>query len=239
MPAPDGGGVTDQFEPAGTARSCAVAVFALFALSAALAGCSLPGAATDDRPTARYDPVSGRLQQLAFDSTKNGHNDTVGIMDGTRVDRIEVDENEDGAIDRWEFYDEHRRLEKVGFSRQGNGLMDAVAIYGADNAVARVEISTRGDGRYDRVEFYRAGSLARVEEDTNGDGRVDKWETYAVDAGATPRRPPSLVTAAFDDQFRGTPSRRFQYGADGRILRVETDPDGDGFFTERTTDRRK
>jgi hypothetical protein len=178
------------------------------------------------------------LQRLAFDSTRNGRNDAIGIMDGVRVERIDVDENEDGKIDRWEFYDASRRLAKVGFSRQGNGIMDAVAIY-AKGEVERVEISTEGDGRFNRVEFYRADLLGRVEEDTNGDGRVDKWETYGVDPRATPGQPSSVVTAAFDDHFRGTPNRRLQYDWDGSILRVEVDPEGDGTFSERRADQPK
>jgi hypothetical protein len=215
-----------------TVRPGAIALLASLAL---MAGCSPSGSATSDRPVPGYDPVSGRLQRLTFDSTGNGRNDAVGIMDGVRVERIDVDEDEDGTIDRWEFYDANRRLEKVGFSRQRNGIMDAVAIYGPNGAVVRVEISTAGDGRFNRHEFYQAARLTRVEEDTNGDGRVDKWETYAVDPRATPGEPSSLVTAAFDDDFRGTPSRRLQYDWSGSIVRVDVDPEGDGTFSAPRT----
>src|SRR5687768_3634116 len=46
---------------------------------------------------------------------------------------------------------------------------------------------------------------------------------------------PSISTAAFDDCFRGTPSRRLMYRSDGTgVLRVEVDPDGDGVFQEST-----
>jgi len=153
-------------------------------------------------------------------------------MDGTRVERIEVDEDQDGQVDRWEFYDENRRLERVAFSRQQNGAIDAIAFYAKDGAVDRIEMSTRGDGRFNRIEHYRAESLVRVEEDTNGDGRADKWETYARDAGIAAGQSPSIVTAAFDDSFRGTPNRRFVYSPQGTVLRVEVDPDGDGRFLE-------
>jgi hypothetical protein len=203
----------------------------LFALSIALAGCSASAPPTGDTAAAQYDPASGRLRRLAFDTTRNGRHDAVGIMDGTRVERIEVDENEDGKVDRWEFYDVNRRLERVGFSRQGDGVMDAVAFY-ESGAVARIEMSTHGDGRFNRVEFYRSESLLRVEEDTNGDGRVDKWETYALDSRATPGQRSSIVMAAFDDHARGTPSRRLVYRPDGSVLRVETDLDGDGIFSD-------
>jgi hypothetical protein len=213
-------------------RTVGPGAVALFMLSAALSGCSLPRSTNGERPTAQSDAVSGRLRRLAFATTGNGRNNAVAILNGTRLERIDVDKNGDGQIDRWEFYDVNRRLEKVGFSRRGDGVMDALVIYGPKGAVVRVEISTRSDGRFNRREFYQAESLTRVEEDTNGDGVIDKWETYAVDPRATPGQPSSIVTAAFDDHFRGTPSRRLQYGPDGSILRVEIDPEGNGTFSE-------
>jgi len=221
------------FHTACPSRRCGGA--ALVALSAVLVGCSLPGPAARDSTVAEYDPASGRLQRLAFDTTRDGRNDAVGIMDGARVQRIEADEDEDGKIDRWEFYDANGHLEKAGFSRQGNGIMDALAFYGADGDVQRVEMSTRGDGHFNRVEYYESESLVRVEEDTSGDGRVDKWETYTVDSRRGPGRSPSIATAAFDDYARGVPSRRLVYRPDGSVLRVEIDQDGDGIFAEPTT----
>jgi hypothetical protein len=217
---------------------CSVSFFAsrrilvlLFALGVNLAGCSLPGRPSGDTAVARYDPATGVLERIEFDTTRNGRNDAVGIMHGTRVERIEVDEDEDGKVDRWEFYDQNRRLAKVGFSRQGNGTMDATAFYGDGSVVERIEMSTRGDGHVNRVEHYASGLITRVEEDTNGDGRTDKWETYVVDRDATPRQP-RIETAAFDDAFRGTANRRFVYRSDGTVLRVEWDTDGDGRFAD-------
>jgi hypothetical protein len=203
------------------------------AVASVIAGCSDPHSSTGNMPSVKYDPVSGRLKELAFDATQNGRNDAIGFMDGTHVQRIEVDEDEDGKVDRWEFYDADRRLERVGVSRLRNGLVDAMAFYGQGGDVERNEISTRGDGLFNRVEFYRLGSLTRVEEDTNGDRRVDKWETYGVTPISAAGQFPPIATAAFDDCFRGTPTRRLVYRSDGTgVLRVEVDPDGDGVFRE-------
>ena len=94
-----------------------------------LAGCSPPAAPHGDAPHAKYDATSGHLRELAFDATHNGRNNATGFMDGTQVQRIEVDEDEDGQVDRWEFYDAHRRLERVGISRHHNGMIDAMAFY--------------------------------------------------------------------------------------------------------------
>lgn len=211
---------------------------AVFVVSSLLAGCFRAEPPARDTPTTTYDPVSGRLKQLEFDTTHNGRNDSIGFMDGTVVQRIEVDEDEDGKVDRWEFYGVNRRLERVGYSRRHNGVLDAMAHYGEDDNVQRIEIATQGDGPFNRVEFYESGSLARVEEDTNGDGRVDKWETYAADAHAAPGEPRQIATASFDDAFRGTPTRRLVYRPDrGGILRVEVDPDGDGIFQKSTAEK--
>jgi hypothetical protein len=62
--------------------------------------------------------------------------------------------------------------------------------------------------------------IARAEEDTKASGRIDKWETYSDGA---------LTIVAFDDQQRGTPTRRLVYGSDGRV-RAEVDPNGTGSF---------
>ena len=74
-------------------------------------------------------------------------------MDGSRVLRVEIDTDQDGKIDRWEYY-------------------------GTDQQLARVEISGRRDGKVSRIEHYRQGALVSAEEDTAGTGRFDKWETY-------------------------------------------------------------
>jgi len=218
-------------------RACSVGArlssIAGVVLSMLPASCTLPSTAASTSAVAQYDSKTGRLTRIDFDTTHDGRNDAVGIMDGTRVERIEVDEDQDGQVDRWEFYDENRRLERVAFSRQQNGVIDAIAFYATNGTLVRIEISTRGDGRFNRLEHYSSESLARVEEDTNGDGRADKWETYARDAGTSNGEPPSIITAAFDDSFRGTPNRRFVYDPQGTVLRVEVDPDGDGTFLER------
>jgi hypothetical protein len=208
--------------------SFTVALFAIVAANAA-AGCSRQPAG--DKATAEYDNVTGRLKRLAYDQNRNGRNDAVSIMDGTRIHRIELDLDENGKVDRWDFYREDRTLDKVGLSRLNDGVMDSQAFYGADGTLERIEVSTRRDGRYDRIEFYEAGVLVRSQDDTNGDGRPEKWDTYRPNPGAPAGQPAyAIVSSAFDDDGRGKPHRRFVYGDKGRIERVELDPDGDGRF---------
>jgi len=183
------------------------------------------------RPQATYDRETGRLRTLTFDANGNGTIESTSHMDGTRIIRIELDLDENGKMDRWDFYRSDRKVEKVGFSRLNDGVMDAQAFYEPEGVLARIDVSTRRDGTFDRTEFYEAGVLDRIADDINGDGRPDKWETYRPLPAAGPNDPGYAITSsAFDDSGSGRPERRFVYGTGGTIARVEIDPDGDGVF---------
>jgi hypothetical protein len=108
------------------------------------------------RLRASYSPQTGRLTQLTYDVDNDGKPDTRAYLDGTRLVRVEADENGDDRVDRWEYYTSVR----------------------TDAVLERVETSTRRDGNISRRQYYKSGVLARAEEDTDGDGLVDKWETY-------------------------------------------------------------
>ncbi len=150
----------------------------------------------DLKPT--YDTTSGRLRELSYDSNSDGHADMKAFMDGSRVLKVEVDENLDGRPDRWEYY----------------GPPDADApsgdAAGRFPAPIRVEFATRHDGKVTRKEGFEAGRLAWVEEDRDGDGRIDRWETYVDGA---------LSTLALDTEGRGTPNRQITYVGD--TVRIE------------------
>jgi hypothetical protein len=170
--------------------------------------------------TPEYDPQTGKLRLLKYDSDGNGKVDTVSYMDGSRVVKIEIDKNEDGKVDRWEYYGPDQKLEKVGMSRAGDGKEDAWSYADAAGAAARLEISTQRDGKVTRVEHYQQSKLVAAEEDADGDGKIDKWETYDGER---------LTSVAFDTRHRGVPDRRLVYAPDGNA-RVEVDVKGDGHF---------
>ncbi|MEP6915476.1 MAG: hypothetical protein ABJC89_07510 [Acidobacteriota bacterium] len=200
-------------------------VLVLFAAAASCSGRS------GDRPAATYEPETGRLRALAFDANKNGKNDSVLYTDGKSTRRIELDLNENGKVERWDFYDVHGKLEKVGLSRRDDGVMDAEAVYTDAGALSEIRISTKRDGRYDRTEFYEHDVLVRSADDTVGDGKPHKWDTYQPDPQPAPGGPPSVITTtAIDETGAGRPTRRFTYGPDGAIVRVEVDRAGDGVF---------
>jgi hypothetical protein len=181
---------------------------------------------------ATYDKTTGRLKELTYDSNANGRIDTWTEMDGARALRSRIDRNEDGKIDRWEYYDDSGRLIKVGFSRRDDGKLDAWAYSGDDGKVNRIDISSTGDDqKIERREYYEpspAGpgdqnALARAEEDTNRDGKVDKWETYENGA---------IKTVAFDENGDGLADRRLTY-AQSALLSIESQPDARGRFASR------
>jgi hypothetical protein len=177
-----------------------------------LTACSRPTPERSKRLEPVYNKQTGRLELLRYDSDGDGKFDTFSYMDGARILRIEIDRNQDGKIDRWEYYGPDRRLTRVGFSRAQDGVEDAWSYFDASGAVERIEISTKRNRKVDRVEHYEKGALVRAEEDGDGDGRFDKWETYEGER---------LASVAFDTTRRGTPDRRLIYNTDGSV-RVDT-----------------
>lgn len=188
--------------------------------------------------TPSYDPETGRLVTLTTDTNGNGVPDTTSYMDGARIVRIELDLDENGQVERWDFYTPDGTLEKVGLSHGNDGVMDAQAFYGPAAELVRMEISTGRNGVFDRVEHYQAGRLTRSADDTNGDGTADKWDAYVEMPGSPGAAPAySVASTAVDESGSGRPERRFVFGPGGSIARIEVDPDGDGIFIEHTSRR--
>jgi hypothetical protein len=199
------------------ARGREAAIILLFAL--VLAACQ------NGKGNKQIEPVydkTGKLQLLKYDSKNTGKFDTFSYMDGARFVRIEFDQDGDGKIDRWEYYDDAQKLWKIGVSRANDGKEDAWSYPGPDGAITRLEYSMNRDGKVTRTEHYEKNVLVRAEEDSDEDGKIDKWETYEDG---------HLAVVAFDTTHQlGRPDRRFIYGAGGSV-RVEVDPDGTGRWT--------
>ena len=139
---------------------------------------------------------------MTVDTRKDGKPDITSYMDGNKFLRIEIDQDEDGRVDRWEYYGPDQKLEKVGLSRSNDGKQDVWAFQDPSGTLGKVQISTRRDGTPNRTEFYRDRDLVRAEEDTDGDGRTDRWETYANGA---------LVTLSLDLTKSGKPTTTIDY----------------------------
>jgi hypothetical protein len=184
-----------------------VSFLILVASTGAALSCGSPA-----KPVAReavvpsYNAQTGRLEKISYDRDKNGKPDAWLFMDGPKVTRAELDENDDSVVDRWEHY-----------------RTDVPATSGPipRGELVRAEQDTRFDGKVSRWEKYVGGRLATVEEDVSGDGRPDKWETWS--AG-------TLSEVALDTKGRGKPDRRIVYPADGSAPQMLVDEAGDGTF---------
>ncbi len=181
---------------------------------------ALSGCAVDEgKMTPIYDPATRDLIRLDYDINRDGRVDVRTFMANGRPVRLEGDQDGDGRLDRWEYYDQNERLIKLGTSTERDGIEDTWLYQSGDTR--RIETSTARDGVVDRWEFYQGSRLTRVEMDTNRDGRVDHWEHY--EGGA-------LASVLMDDaEHPGRPVRRLVYGT-GDAPVLETDEDGDGVF---------
>ena len=152
---------------------CSLAPVSWLAALAVSVGCqkaSQPAGNAEVKPT--YNKDTGQLERITYDRNHDGKPDAWLFMNGARVLMAQLDENFDGAIDRWEYY---------GDRPAGADAAPAPALPALPRSILeRAEQATRGDGKVNRREWYENGQLARVEEDTNGDGRVDKWETWSA-----------------------------------------------------------
>ena len=174
----------------------------LLCMSLAVGASGCASKPRDDRVQASYDKDTGKLNQLTVDAKKDSKPNIYSYMDGSKFVRIEIDNDEDGKIDRWEYYGPDQKIQKIGASRVNDGIVDSWAYQGTDGLVSKVEVSTRHDGKVSRTEFYEKGTLVRAEEDSDYDGQVDKWESYAEGA---------LATVGFDTTHSGKPTRTIDY----------------------------
>lgn len=200
--------------PLGQMRPLSLALALTLPLTAGCTASPTPGnvPASGVKATPVYNDKSGQLEQIVSDSNGDGKVDTRAFMEGRRLLRIEIDRNNDGAADRFEFYGEAPPERVDPTSPAGRAEIE------------RVEESNGPDVKQiTRREFYERGELARVEDDSNNDGRLDRWELY--EAG-------TLARIDMDVNGSGFPTRRLVYRRDGTIERVEVDPAGAGAWRE-------
>jgi hypothetical protein len=170
----------------------------------------------DRGPYKAYYDTWGRLQRIEYDSNGDGRPDIIAYHDGAKSPHLlEIDEDFDGKVDRWEDYDPSGVLVKVGVSRHGTERPDMWVFPGPGGMPARKEYDDNGDGFVDRVELFENGQLVQVQLDTDGDHRMDRWQTWEDG---------HLVSEDLDTDGDGQPDRRIRYAKNGKILSVEPLP---------------
>ena len=156
--------------------------------------------------------AQGRIAVAEYDSNGDGRADYIAHYDENRQIRlIEVDEDHDSWVDRFEHYDAAGVLEKVGRCRArraaptsgptarptggpraSSTTTTATASRSAPRCSrtaswSRLELDSDRDGRIDRWQHWEKGRLASEEIDTNGDGAADRRLVFGPGAAAAGR----------------------------------------------------
>jgi hypothetical protein len=93
-----------------------------------------------------------------------------------RLARVELDENGDGKIDLWNFFDPDKRLEKQEQDEDYDGRIDIwVVLDPASGKELRVLRDGNSDGKADSWRTNDpSGATLRLEEDKDFDGEPDR-----------------------------------------------------------------
>ena len=117
------------------------------------------------------DPVSGASLLVHETMTREGRLKRIFGPGGALLE-VELDKDDDGNVEECVKV-VNGLIAGVGFSRAGDGIIDAWVYRDADGQVARIEISTKRNHRVDRWEYYKDGVLTRVAVDADEDGKPD------------------------------------------------------------------
>jgi hypothetical protein len=160
-----------------------------------------------------YYDEQGQVARVEYDSNDDGRADYLARYgDGRQIRLLEVDEDYDGWVDRWEYYAGEQKLEKVGRSRHTRGQADVWRFPGVDGIPLRIEYDEDGDHKVDRTELLQNGVPARIEIDADRDGRMDRWQEWEKGR---------LRAESLDTKGSGRPDRRLVYGPSGQVVKVE------------------
>jgi hypothetical protein len=122
-----------------------------------------------------YYNGKGQLVIAEYDSSGDGRADYIAHYDENKQIRlIEVDEDHDSWVDRFEYYDApDGRPARIEYDDDGDGKPERAEVM-KDGELVRVEIDSDHDGRIDRWQNWEHGRLVSEEIDSNGDGKPDR-----------------------------------------------------------------
>lgn len=159
----------------------------------------------------------GRIARLHWDRNGDRRDDHVAYYGAAARTpyRIDVDQDFDGRIDRWEEYDAGGRLLRVGAARRGGERPDIWSFVDPGGRPTRTQYDEDGDGLIDRTEHLEGGRVTSVEVDADRDGRADRWQRWTGGR---------MAAEDLDTDADGRPDRRVVYGPRGAVVGFETIP---------------
>ena len=157
--------------------------------------------------------LDGSLRELRLDRNNDHKPDVFAHFSGRSTpDRLEIDENGDGKLDRWEIYNEKGQLVRYSTSAKGGAPERFFELDPSTKEQTQVETDTDHDGRRERLEVFVKGRLVRVDLDTNADGKKDRVQDWA---------PGYLASEDVDRDGDGRADVRIRYSRNGSVLRLE------------------
>lgn len=164
-------------------------------------------------PYTYFYGLDGTLRQIRFDSNDDRKPDVFAYFSGRNTpDRLEIDENRDGKVDRWEEYNPSGVMVRFAISRKGGIPERFMEVDPVTMATTRVETDADHDGRRERLEIFTAGKLSHAEFDTNGDGKRDRVQSWTSGR---------MVSEEMDMDGDGRPDIRILHAKSGVISKVE------------------
>ena len=115
---------------------------------------------------------------IETDADENKLPESVSFYTAEGLAQKDTDADQDGRVDRREFFDPSGRLTKSEEAVDGAAGLNLAWFYDGAGNPARAEKDGNGDGRPEIWYYYNHGRLSSVREDTNHDGRPDLWEEY-------------------------------------------------------------
>jgi hypothetical protein len=116
-----------------------------------------------------------KLDRVLYDRDADGRADmVVRFGPNAKPSAAEIDADLDGTVERWEYFDTHGQLVKLGRARRQPGTPDEWEVHGPENEVTRRELDEDGDGAPDRTEYLSRGRVYLEELDTDQSGKPDR-----------------------------------------------------------------
>ena len=212
----------------------------------------------------RYDPLNGKLIELTYDRNKHGKIDTWIKMDGKRPVCARIDTNDDGIVDRWEYYGDHGELVRAGWARAApppNGaapvvepaapsVSSAPPAEPADPCAATAASLLKPDawaymgpdGKTARIEYLEVSAITGqevvVRREFYEHDKIVRAEEDSFGDGVIDQWETYIDgkrhTVELDDGHDGVPDRRLTYDTSGALVLIESAPDGKGGYLKKT-----